>query len=986
MGIKEAFGMSRRAGSIVISLSAGTAQFVADMEKAKAKIHEFGSTGVSETKATRAAFKALEGGMLSNTRAAEQFAEKLLGVGNIAKFAFPVIGGLAFAGMLAEVGKKVYEFYKGLEEAPEKIAGAFRQLNAPLKLTNDELQVSNDRLANDIAKLEGKRQNTLKLALDEARVAADKLADSLDKDLANLYKLLKEENIGRWKNLFGGKAETTDITEEVGGETGRGGFLGRIARMTDEGNAVIGKQTDLKAKDAAQTALNTALVSAYAKEIEKFNRLIQASERTQKIYEDPAFGIHAVADQTARLETLRGVVRQLRYEQSNISLQATNTAQTGRKESLEAAKANAELSRPLDNALKNLDAQIGEIRAKLTSVGKPESMRILAEAAAAANKEITRINEELAKHGTHLDAAGEASIKAGERVKAFAAENLKWAEALRANQVSVDQRIASLRLLADAVGKGYEATRKANIETQVMGAMHEKYGDPQYAADAETFRQRFGAQYDAQHNEQITSTVSKLQDQIRIEQDLARVQAQGAEALRLQTLAWKLHQIARDNDAESARKLTQAEVDLYEAQRKNANAALLAHLNQEISATQRLMAARGEAARRAAEVENVRQATLRQTGSLELANKAAQEIALKQQQPITLEADQLSHSYSNQLDKINRLVAAIKAQEAESGRTLETEIALRDLENQRLRLAVDQALQMKRAQDGVRAFFLEMQKQAKSAAQIIYESLNSALDRVSDQFAKLFTGQKTSFAKMFRELGESMLRESIKSGLQTALGKLAKAPGALGKIGQALGGSGKPDFTKGNAGHVVVDNLPGMASGTSAEGKPDGQESNPFYVLFGAGKPDGTAASPFNVIVQQSASTKTAQPSGPNTLTQVGQAVTTVALIGIAAQAGAKPRAEGGYVSADQAYIVGERGPEPFFPGVAGTILSNASARRTFGGGADAYTYHIDARGADLGAGNRVARAIEASHNIAVSNGVRANVERSKRIPQRKVA
>jgi hypothetical protein len=45
-------------------------------------------------------------------------------------------------------------------------------------------------------------------------------------------------------------------------------------------------------------------------------------------------------------------------------------------------------------------------------------------------------------------------------------------------------------------------------------------------------------------------------------------------------------------------------------------------------------------------------------------------------------------------------------------------------------------------------------------------------------------------------------------------------------------------------------------------------------------------------------------------------------------------------------------------------------------------TYHIDARGADLGAGNRVSRAIEAAHHAARAAAV-AHADRKSRTPQR---
>lgn len=62
-------------------------------------------------------------------------------------------------------------------------------------------------------------------------------------------------------------------------------------------------------------------------------------------------------------------------------------------------------------------------------------------------------------------------------------------------------------------------------------------------------------------------------------------------------------------------------------------------------------------------------------------------------------------------------------------------------------------------------------------------------------------------------------------------------------------------------------------------------------------------------------------------------------------------RASGGSVLAGHAYMVGERGPEPFIPGVNGTILPSGSGGR----GGDTY---IDARGADAGVEQRIMRAM----------------------------
>lgn len=55
-----------------------------------------------------------------------------------------------------------------------------------------------------------------------------------------------------------------------------------------------------------------------------------------------------------------------------------------------------------------------------------------------------------------------------------------------------------------------------------------------------------------------------------------------------------------------------------------------------------------------------------------------------------------------------------------------------------------------------------------------------------------------------------------------------------------------------------------------------------------------------------------------------------------------KPRAIGGYVGAQQPYLVGEKGPELFIPGGSGTIIPNKNMAMGSGGGV---TVNVDARG-----------------------------------------
>ncbi|MGA7240835.1 MAG: hypothetical protein WBY44_34450, partial [Bryobacteraceae bacterium] len=82
---------------------------------------------------------------------------------------------------------------------------------------------------------------------------------------------------------------------------------------------------------------------------------------------------------------------------------------------------------------------------------------------------------------------------------------------------------------------------------------------------------------------------------------------------------------------------------------------------------------------------------------------------------------------------------------------------------------------------------------AKSAADIIKETLDSALEQTSGNVAKLLTGQKPSWGKEFQDIGQQMVKSAVKSALQMGLGELGKIWAPAGKIADALGLNGKPD-------------------------------------------------------------------------------------------------------------------------------------------------------------------------------------------------
>src|ERR1700693_329709 len=223
--------MAKKVGLISINLQAGTAQFNANMGAAKASIGSFGGAAkaagagaaarghatVSSMQATSASIRLLEGGMTNNLRAVERFLATTLKLGPVLQAVFPVVGALAFAGLIFKIGQEGCNFFTKMSEGPARVAKAFRELNAPLTATADNLRVTKDLLEIDIAKLEGKRQNNLQLALDEARKTADDLAESLEKDIDKLVELQKKESIGKVKGFFTGQASTSEDEKTIAG-------------------------------------------------------------------------------------------------------------------------------------------------------------------------------------------------------------------------------------------------------------------------------------------------------------------------------------------------------------------------------------------------------------------------------------------------------------------------------------------------------------------------------------------------------------------------------------------------------------------------------------------------------------------------------------------------------------------------------------------------------------------------------------------------
>jgi len=981
---------SKKAGQIVITLSSGQAQFISDMDRAKARVVDFGAAArrmgsdmhgtVTGVQATSGALRVLEGGITNNLRAAERFTANVLGLGPALQAAFPVVGAIAFAGILVKLGEEANNFLEQLKTAPERMSNAFREVNAPLRQTSDELAVANARLQNDIDKLLGRRENFLTLTLAEARVAADKLADALDNDLQKISEVMKKNEVGFFNGLFTGRQSTGGNTEA------QEKFAADMARINAEGLAAVRTATaaDQAAKDqkqtqtrAAQDAWNAKVSAALDAEIKKQERLLELAELQQKIHQGTASqadrekaydlknpgdrkpGQIIATNRTAPDQTLNIIESQKRLEDLNYakdihSQTVANETLSRQKNVLGQGAANAALGRPFEDRMKALDAQLSGITARMAAIGEGAGAEVLAKSFAEATKAIAEINKALEEHHTKLTKNQEDQIRAKELAISTAEAESAWKSKIDSTNDSIENRIKSQKLLTDAIGKGYEAARRASVETSVMAAVPKgMYGDKEWESQqsdtpgvthgqqVDALRKQFGTEYDSQHAEQTGKAVYALQQQIELEKSLAKVQAQGAEAVRLVELAYRLKAIALNNTADAAKKLAQAEVLQYTAERDKRIASQVAKLDEETAATERLTAAmfKGADAVRKAGLENKYAAMQRDLGvsaDASVIQKARTEDEAKYQEQVTEEAAKMATHYSDALDRISRLTAKLQEQKAIEGDTVGIETALRDLENERLHILAEQALQMGSLKDGVHAFFLDMQQSAEKASTIIYDALHSALDKSSEELANLLTGEKTHWGEMFKSIGHKMVQDSIKSLLQTGLGKLggsgAKADGSrsnpfyvvsangsigapgsgqvgdivgngdtLAGTGQSSGGPWDEVFRAGSdgyrdggalgaAGNVGVTLLEklfhvGKSKSGGAIGKPDGSAGNPFGVYIALNRADGTRGNPFYVVMSQSGAQSKpidfgpnmAKPAGPNGLQKAGGIISGIA-------------------------------------------------------------------------------------------------------------
>ncbi|HUA85435.1 MAG TPA: hypothetical protein VMB85_16345, partial [Bryobacteraceae bacterium] len=279
-----------------------------------------------------------------------------------------------------------------------------------------------------------------------------------------------------------------------------------------------------------------------------------------------------------------------------------------------------------------------------------------------------------------------------------------------------------------------------------------------------------------------------------------------------------------------------------------------------------------------------------------------------------------------------------------------------------------ESLAMGKLQDGFRAFFIDMQQHAETAAKIIYDSLHAALNDSSNLLAKMAMGEHPKhgwgqeWGKAFQQLGEETTQSSIKSLEQRGLGALGK------HLGIDIGGV-KPDGTAANPLWVKIVG-PGVLNGVTPGLPAEGYASlDPNAASAAATLPKLAATSLIFSAISKlfGGAAKAGVPQGGFASLDPNAANFSGFLAG------------GGDVTPGNMYMVGENGPEPFVPSTAGRVLPNGS----LGGNTHLYfNTSIDARGSEIDE-SRLRSILAQSHRQAVAQAVEAMHQRQLRTPRR---
>ena len=377
-------------------------------------------------------------------------------------------------------------------------------------------------------------------------------------------------------------------------------------------------------------------------------------------------------------------------------------------------------SRPISAA--SLDAEPG----KLQEV----------EAAEKARAEILKLNNSLVDAGRpKLTAKQEATITEKIATEESTKALVDYGKELVGQQHSADLSIQQTRAMAAANLEGDAAVRIATVDNAILGLTYNRTAEQLAKMAPELAKLR--TELTAKSNIDIVAGANKEIDGLRDQLTERQI-------------------------------LTAATLDSVNAQRDAALASKLYTLNQSIADSTD---------------QEARAALLAKRDALIAVTHAEWDAADAQSALALLSpTDQLNR----EMDSLNHAVEALKALQDGTltyGEELQIAAKQQDEFNRATDATIELLLREGSLGDGLTAFFLKMQEQAKTTAATIYDVLNETITKLSSNITDLITApnrwsrQKVEgqFGQQFEDVGKTLLDSTIKQQMQGGLGALAKA-------------------------------------------------------------------------------------------------------------------------------------------------------------------------------------------------------------------
>lgn len=956
--------MSNILGSIQVVLTANTSTFASDLDKASAKARASSAQirkelrGIQdEANATQALFGDAFG--VKIPRHLRSLVSELPGVGKALSLAFEGVAVVVFIQVLVEAVAKVKEIAKAFEDArhaAERSAAAMISFRSGLQTSNDELVVTSTHLANQIALLEGKPQNNFLVALQEATVQADKLGDSLATALETQRKTMDAHQVSALYGLITGQHPTGDVTsviknflEEVkpridGAKQDELDTLSYVTnRMKVKPTDVAKKRNEIDNKYADQyvVALDKAIADTKQKldAVESFPAISTGRRIAGAAGAGTVFMPH---DTKAAATLLRESILAFQQMKDTILLTKNVMSETVTAGSLTDKKQTRDAENKPTNAatalLANLQEQLKAAQDLLAVSTLDEEAKRKALATNKANLDILKLGQEISKntkytegihkgeivkrpegfdYSTLVDDKTKQQIRDRETAISDTQAQARLNETLSASARTMELHVSQSQRLTSAIQRGAEAAQYANALTQ---AENELRG--QNASAAQTQYRALEILHESRERGRATAAQT-LQDLALEKQQQTALNAallQGAEAYRKAQLNKKLAEIDASNKTSEEKSADKAKAT-YESQ---------------VAATSQIYT----------DVAKI------------------------------LKADD---------DRVKVLVAELDLLKQQNASASD----LKQVNDEIVQIQDKQRLENGRAIDGARVALDELVLKSQNAAEQIHSALAGAIGGVNDNLAKLMSGQQSNFKSMLQSLSEQMAKsalESIEGSILKSFGfGTGKPDGSANKpyyvriadgSSENSGGGGLKDIVAG------VFKRPGTSSDKSQGGISSTLEKGGSILGLDVGKPDGSAGNPFHVVndgnggggISSLLSGGDGSSGGLGSIFSGGDSSDSSdsGIDGFAAN--------GGDLNSYGTYVVGERGPELFSPGVSGHVTPNHKLGG--GGGRSSHTYNIDARGTNAAEVDmRVRRGMQQTHAASVQNAVVMNRELEMRRP-----